>query len=63
MKIRKLIKILVNLFVLSGLMVGVFSSSMSSAQAPVTSDSPETPSAPAVGGWYIVELDKPSLAH
>ena len=63
MKIRKLIKILVNLFVLSGLMVGVFSGSTSSAQAPVTSDGPETPSAPAVGGWYIVELDKPSLAH
>ena len=63
MKIRKIIKILVNLFVLSGLMVGVFSGSMSSAQAPVTSDGPKTPSTPSVGGWYIVEFDKPSLAN
>jgi len=54
MKIRKLIKIFVNLLVLSGMMVGVFSDSMSSAQAPVTSNGPKTPSTPAMGGWYIV---------
>lgn len=62
MKIRKMIKILVNVFVLCGLMVGVFSGSAGSAQAPVTSDGPKAPLTPAAGGWYIVELDKPSLA-
>jgi subtilisin family serine protease len=62
MNIRKLSKLLVNLLVLSGLMVGVFSGSSVTAQVPVISDSPNTPTAPATGDWYIVELAKPSLA-
>ena len=63
MKIRKLIKIPINIFVLSGLMVGVFSGSRSSAQTPVTSDDPNTPSMISMGDWYIVEFDKPSLVN
>jgi subtilisin family serine protease len=32
------------------------------AQAPVTSDGSNLPTTTAVGNWYIVEFDKPSLA-
>jgi subtilisin family serine protease len=63
MKIQKFSKILVNIFILLGLTVGLFSSGSSLAQAPVTDDGNNTPVTIAPGDWYIVELDKPSLVN
>jgi subtilisin family serine protease len=63
MKIQKFSKILVNIFILLGLMVSLFSSGSSLAQAPVTGDGNSTPASVAPGDWYIVELDKPSLVN
>lgn len=62
MRVRKLAKYLVNILVLSGLIVGIFSGSITKAQAPIISDGPTPTIAQAEGNWYIVELEKPALA-
>jgi subtilisin family serine protease len=62
MSIRRLLKVTINVFILTGMVVGLFSSSITNAQAPVVSDGPEIPLTQAEGNWYIVEFDKPSLA-
>ncbi len=62
MQVRKIARFLVNLLVLTGLIVGVFSGTITKAQAPIESDGPTPAIAQAEGNWYIIELEKPALA-